>query len=684
MILCAGALILLAPFLQAASPADATRENPRVSSPSERSRAMLEPIPRRDAFFGMHFDLHPSAGDTSLGADADEDNIANLLDRVKPDYVQYDCKGHAGYCGYPSAVGSPSPGIVKDALAIWRKVTHDRGIGLYVHYSGVWDNRAIELHPEWARIGPDGQADRRHTSVFSEYAEKLMIPQLVEVLSKYRLDGAWVDGECWAAQLDWSPSALAAWKARTGSENAPTDRNHPRWLEWKQFHRDAFESYLNRWVDAVHAACPNAQVTSNWMYTTFAPKPVAARLDFLSGDYAPTASVDRARTEARYLASTGMPWDLMAWGFNNGQGLGHSLKPAVQLQQEAAVVIMQGGGFQVYYQPTRSGYVIPEIASTMSQVAEFVRARQAISHKSVAVPQVALLLSYASQADRSDAVFTPYGCQDELEGALHALLESFYSVDILAEHQLLPRLNEYPVVVLADTHRLDEAFRQALVSYVRQGGSLVLLGAAPARLFADHLGVRLVGDPAPLAAELATPAGVVNMNGVWQKVAPTDADVIGRRYPTRDTRAGGEPAATVVRLGKGRIAAVYGPLAVSHFRTHHTAIRAFLASVMETVFTDPAVRIEGPPCVDIALRKTTDGRLSLHLLNRSNMQAADRYLTTDHVPSVGPISVSIKAAEKPARVRWLPGSGRLRWTWDKGWLKLTVPRLDIHGVVVVE
>lgn len=101
------------------------------------SRAKHGPIPRRDAFFGMHFDLHPSAGDTVLGADTTEANVAELLDRVKPDYVQYDCKGHAGYAGYPTKIGSPSPGIVQDALAIWRKVTADRSIGLYVHYSGV-------------------------------------------------------------------------------------------------------------------------------------------------------------------------------------------------------------------------------------------------------------------------------------------------------------------------------------------------------------------------------------------------------------------------------------------------------------------------------------------------------------------------------------------------------------------
>ena len=87
------------------------------------SEAARRPVPRREAFFGLHFDLHPQKTDTALGADASEENIRRLLDRVQPDYVQYDCKGHAGYTGYPTEVGWTSPGIAEDSLAIWKYVT---------------------------------------------------------------------------------------------------------------------------------------------------------------------------------------------------------------------------------------------------------------------------------------------------------------------------------------------------------------------------------------------------------------------------------------------------------------------------------------------------------------------------------------------------------------------------------
>jgi hypothetical protein len=643
------------------------------------------PIPRRDAFFGLHFDLHPQATDTSLGADVSEENIRALLERVKPDYVQYDCKGHAGWAGYPTAVGWASPGIVKDSLAVWRKATRDLGVGLFIHYSGVWDSKAIAEHPGWARIDAAGKRDANATSVFGPYVDELLIPQLNEVAEKYGLDGVWADGECWAAQLDYSPRALAAWKQETGYKDAPKDRSDPRWLEWKMFHRRAFERYLVHWTDAVHAANPALQLTSNWMYTSFAPKPVEVKLDFLSGDYSPGLSVDRARVEARYLASTGMPWDLMAWGFDKGKDLGWSIKPANHLMQEAAVVLMQGGGFQIYHQPTRSGHVVEPIIAQEEAVAAFCRARQDVSHKSATVPQVALLLSSESFWDKSDAVFSPWGDVFlELEGALHALLNLHYSVDILAEHQLLPRLKEYPLVVVPDSPKLTNEFRQALTDYAVDGGSLLLLGEKCARLFEPVLGATLVGAPAKTGVELGSPAnGVTNADGVWQKVALTTAQAAGHRFPTRDTRKDGEIAATINAFGKGQVGAVYGPVASIYFRSHHPWLRELIGGLAASLFPDPLIKVEGPPGLDISVRTTRDGRLSVHLLNTTGMPLPDRYGFTDFVPPLEGIKLAVRVRARPKAVTWVPDGGPLNWSWSDGVLRVTVPRLEIHGVVVV-
>ncbi|MGO8748749.1 MAG: hypothetical protein ACLQNE_22490, partial [Thermoguttaceae bacterium] len=282
-----------------------------------------------------------------------------------------------------------------------------------------------------------------------------------------------------------------------------------------------------------------------------------------------------------------------------------------------------------------------------------------------------------------DAVFTWFGCMDELEGTLHALLENHYSVDVLAEHQLQPRLKEFPLVVVPDSYKLAPDFKAALLKYVEDGGSLLLLGEKCARLFEPDLGVRFAGGPQNASVELATPAGVVNENGAWQKVMPTTAQIMGSRYPTRDTRKGGEVAATLIGRGKGKIAAVYGPLALNYYRSHHPALRGFLGDVVARLFSHPAVQVDGPPCLDVALRRTKDGKISVHLLNTAGMPLGDRHTMTDFVPPVGPIKVRVRVGRRPKEVLWVPEGGPVPWSWEKDVLSVTVPTVHVHGVVVV-
>jgi hypothetical protein len=191
-------------------------------------------------------------------------------------------------------------------------------------------------------------------------------------------------------------------------------------------------------------------------------------VDCLTGDYPRHNSTDEARAEARYFASNGKPWDLLARGFDK-----HGLKSANQLKQEAATTIMHGGGWGIYYVPTRSGQVSDAITATAGEVADFCRARQAVSFRSTTVPQVALLQSAETYWDQADsAVFGRAACREDTKGALSALMELHYSVDILSEHQILPRLREFPVVVVPDAYKLTDTFQQALLDYVERRTSL--------------------------------------------------------------------------------------------------------------------------------------------------------------------------------------------------------------------
>jgi len=640
---------------------------------------------RRDAFYGVHFDLHPTKADQELGADLDPENIEKLLTRARLDYVHYDCKGHPGIVGYPNPkVGWAAPGIVNDSLAAWREATRRHGVSLLVHYSGLLDEATVEHHPDWAARDAAGNRDKSLVSIFSPYVAELMLPQLKEAVSRYDLDGVWSDGDCWAAKWDYSTTSVATFQRETGITSAPLKRGEPHWDEWKAFNRRQVENYIRAWIDPLHEFKPGIQLTSNWMYASFAPKAIETNVDFLSGDLSGTGSVDNARFESRVLASTGKPWDLMSWGFSNGPGGSHLLKPVQQLQQEAASILALGGGYEVYYQPTRRGYLVDAVIEAIGQVGDFCRAREEWSHHTTPVPQVALLLSSESLWDRMDSVYSSHGQYNALQGALHALLESHYSVDVLAEHQLEPVISQYPLVAIAQAHKLKPDFKERVLQYVRGGGKLLLLDWDSAKVFSVELGTKAAGDPEVLTAELTTTAGLVPVHGPWQRVEKGSAEVLASRYPTRDTRTSESIAATVVSMGKGQIAAVYGPISQSYYDTHHPALREWIGALAKRLFPQPMLEVDAPPSVDVALRKTHDGSTVVHLMNFAETPRGARNIAVDEVPTVGPVTVKLRQDAKPQSVSLQPGTEQVEWDWSGGVATVKVPTLHIHSVVVVK
>ncbi len=442
---------------------------------------------RADSFLGVHFDFHAGDDCDRVGERTTREMVELVIDKVKPDYIQIDCKGHRGYSSYPTKVGNPAPGFVGDPLRIWREVTRERGVALFMHYSGVWDYHAVAAHPNWAAIKSDGKPSERATSVFGPYVDELLIPQLRELAGEYGVDGVWVDGDCWGTTPDYGEAAVGEFRRQTGAESAPRKAGEPYWNEWMDFHREAFRRYVRHYVDELKNSHPDFQVISNWAFSDHMPEPVSAGVAGLSGDFSPDNSINSARFAGRCLEDQAVPWDLMSWSFSRKT---RKQKPAVQLMQEAAVVLALGGGYQAYFKQDRDGAIRdPSEMDVMAEVARFCRERQAFCHRSAAVPQIALLYSTAGHYRASPRLFHWAGSSGVtvLRQALTKILEDQYGVQIVSEHHLTGAMSDWPVIIVPGWEYLEPGFRKELAAYAESGGKLVLIGSGPAKLFEPEL-----------------------------------------------------------------------------------------------------------------------------------------------------------------------------------------------------
>jgi hypothetical protein len=649
--------------------------------------------------------------DTDIGAQCDPKELAAMLRLAGAEFVQTDSKGHPGLTSWFSKTpdASVGRGVRKDWVLAWRRATKELGLPLHCHYSGIWDISAGAKHPEWCIVGSDGKplvngiagmtsAGGERMCPRSPYVDQLMIPQLLELIDRYGIDGFWVDGDIWSMTPCYCRRCRAAFKAKTGIAEPPKGPGEPHWAQWCDFARQGFEQYVTRYCDAVHRHKPGVLVCSNWLQTLRNPGEPKVPTDWISGDNTPLWGLDNSRCQARFVSTRGKPWDIMLWvhyAWQRGiEAIDWVMKPVQMLQQEAAVIVALGGGVQTCEHPfngLRDGRLVPWRVRRIGEMARFVKSRRELCQGTETIPQIAVLHS-------EHHVYSAPGGGDLLscidtapvEGAVYSLLECHRGVDVLDEWALLPRLSQFPVVVVSEQERMSRKMVDALKQYVLAGGKLLVAGTAVFDRFGDDfLGVK---GSRVASGNYFLPSGdcVVPLSTAWRLVEPADATSLGKLgtslLPDRQTSA--FPAATLHRTGRGAVAYIPCNIFREFAANRYPPLRIFIREVLGALTGKMEIEVVAPTCVDVILRRK-DVRRIVHLINRaSGLPNLPNSGVIDEIPPVGPITITMDLRHKPKNVTLAFEKAALRWDYaggsDARRLAIDVAAVHIHAAVVVE
>ncbi|MEI6970586.1 MAG: alpha-L-fucosidase [bacterium] len=662
-----------------------------------------------ERYFGMHYDLHAGAGDTDLGSRCGMEELVPMLELTAPDFVQTDCKGHPGYTSWFSKVPNASvpPGLKHDAMMQWRQATRKLGLPLHCHYSGVWDAAAGARHPEWCAVTADGKSagapfgqnagapTGEKMCPRSPYLDELMIPQMIELIDRYEVDGFWVDGDLWAVEPCYCEKCKAAWTAQTGLAEPPAKEDDPAWPRWWNFTRESFYAVVTRYCDAVHRHKPGVLVCSNWLQTFNNPGEPAVPTDWISGDNNWVWGLDGSRCEARFLSTRGKPWDIMLWSRYCSHGMGKpdspwTEKPPQMLMQEAAVLLSFGGNVQIYaHPPARDGRLSEWRQRRMGAVSAFVKTRRETCQHTGSIPQIAVLHSehHLFSDVRGKNLMWNVDVAP-VKGAVFALLENSYGVDILDEWALLPRLAEFPMVVVPEQTRMSDAMVTALRAYAECGGNLLLTGSDMYDRFGEvFLGFRSREVRTDSAYVVPAADGEVPLfSKKWRLGDTTTGESLGPlgEESLLEDKLLPHPAAVLHRVGKGQVVYVPADLFRDFCHNRYPLTRCFVGALAERLLPDPDIRVCAPACVDVTLRRRGNTRL-VHLVNRaSGIPNLPNSGVIDEIPPVGPVTVRMRSDGEPRRVGWELEKGEVEWRWERGTLTTRVPAVSIHGALRVE
>ena len=650
-------------------------------------------ISRKDMIFGLHFDFHANLDSPNIGENFTEEMVQTIIDKVHPDFIQCDCKGHPGISSYPTKVGNPAPKIKRDILKIWREVTAKNGIPLFVHYSGVFDAEVLKTHPDWRVICNDGTEHPNATNLFCDYPEKIMIPQLLELAGNYKIDGVWVDGDCWGVLRDCGEKTQKLFKERTGIDELPKERGDKGFDEYLEILRELYREYLCNYTKAVHSRYPDFQIASNWAYSTYMPEKVDADVDFLSGDIYGNDMVNLAQYEAKYLANQNKPWDLMSWNTASisadpsdptGGGAEYKgYKSLVQLKQEASQVLAHGGGFQVYFMQEPDGSVKLDKLNQAKGLADFCNKRKPYCFRGKQKSEIAVFFSTkASYGMAIEAFGFLDGTLNFQKGDLALMSSLGLPVDLVSEHNLDNNMDRYSLIVIPEWEQVPN--KKELLKFVNNGGNLLVLGSRAVSNWQNELDITVSNIKNNCRITIYKDDMLSNI-GTYTNVAfveNNDSQIVDYMDVTDDNGAKNTPSSVIRNLGKGKIAGVCFDTGLMYKSYKDIILSDLIKKITDMLLPDKKIDIKGSRYVASTLYEL-NGKLCVGLLNTSGPHSDTNVLIYDEIPQISELTVSIKC-DKPNCIYREPQHIKMPFTYENGTVQIIIDNLEIFDIIVIE
>ncbi len=651
------------------------------------------------SFWLLHEDHH-TVERHEVGRDADFDETARLVGLSKPDLIQIHAKGNPGWTTYPTKIGHTPPRLARDVLAIWRDVARRDGYHFSAYYNIGRDGVIMQRHPEWNRSRADGKEWERSLCYHSGVAEEYLWPMLREIMTEYRPEGWWLDGTLWTVHLCYCDHSRARVKKKTGLE-APAKSGEEGWSAYHEMQRQIFREFVHKTAKMIHEIDPKCLVAVNWAYSLRMPEKPDEGIAYLTGDHG--NRVEGLSADAHWYDSQQLPFDLVTrvgimpglpWIDGVTAALQMGPKPDVQIQQEMAIIVANGGRYGAWDTPTPESGIIAQRFEFMAEVvAPFLRNRQRWCLGSDRVPEASLLHSAAAHyalIDGSTACFGFAGRNNRIKGAAEVLPRLHLNYEMIPDWRLLRQDVRSPLLIVEHPKTLTKQTVDNLVEFIRGGGTLLMTGMGidgDVRL-REVFGIANViapGGSEPLSADLGGKRAEFS-HWLHRLGLSTATELL----QVRDTDDKIHPMLPMIRYGLGQ--AFYVPIPLLSKHGDNVVPDDLLRLVFDKVLP-PDKRLlttDAPDTVEVVLRRKGDDHI-LHLVNMAPgsrevvVSGKGRYRRITGIPPAPACHVSVRLPAKPTTVHLQPAGVELEgWRFENGRLEADLPKFKIHQMVVMK
>ncbi|MBO5223271.1 MAG: hypothetical protein J6C23_02000, partial [Clostridia bacterium] len=366
-------------------------------------------------------------------------------------------------------------------------------------------------------------------------------------------------------------------------------------------------------------------------------------------------------------------WDIMSWGFNHGD---KSDKSAVQLIQEASVVMSNGGGFQIYDTQNRDGSARKIDGKRLEIISNFVKERKFLFNKKPFADFGVLFDSDDFYA--KSKIFNAGGCLNPIIGMVNALLDVGRTVNILLSTQE-DEYKNHKALVVAQLDKMSDERIEKLITYAKNGGNLLVVGEDASIRFLDKTGGKYNGKRTGRVyindGEYFSLAHDIGMK--LETMSCLDlGDGEGYLYSDRSKNYPLVPAYRIDKIGKGCIA--YLPLDFGNWYLTYAnlAKQGYIKNIADTLVESSVV--VDKKNIDITTQKDGDSVI-VNLVNINQSRHSLSYTSYDEVAPIENITVKINTPYKSVS---LPFNEAHSVEYKDDCVIIKLDKLDIHTAII--
>jgi hypothetical protein len=667
----------------------------------------MEPLRLRQ----IHLDFHTSSWIPDVGADWDAQAFVETLQRAHVNSINLFARCHHGYVYYlPTRIMTPHPALRVNLLGEQIEACHRAGIKAPIYVTVGWDELTASRHPEWQEVTPAGV--RGGNSPLEARWKKLCLntPYLdyvwdhtVEIIDLFgkEVDGFWFDitfqNECVC------PACLAGMQRQGLNPEKSEDR--------QKYAQQVVEAYRRRFGAGVRARKPDCLIFHNAGHIGYGVRTTVDTYTHLELESLPSGGwgYNHFPITIRYARTLNKPTLGMTGKFHTSWGDFSSFKNLPALEFECFQMLANGAAVCVGDQLHPRGRLDKPVYDLIGKVYASIEAKEPWCLG--AVPQAEIAVFNVEAVGQDDA-----RADSSSSGVLRMLMEAHYQFDFVDEQT---DWSAYRLVVFPDKVPFNADLAAKVRAYLAQGGKVIASyhsGLTPGctrpqdQDFAlPEFGVAYIGEaphvpdyvrPRPaLGADLEDTDYVIYDQGLEVRPLPGTialADAVApyfnrtwahfcshRQTPPNPHKPTGYPPVTL--NAAGNVIYFAHPLFYGYRQKAELWYKRLFLGAVKRFVPDPLVVCQAPSTAQATiLFQPKEQRTVVHLLHYIPERRGTEFDVLEDVIPLYNVPLAFKTAKRPSRVYLAPTNKDVAFTYEGGYVRLTVPDVMGHQMVVAE